>query len=171
MMHCILWKTWSFAARCYVPFRWGLNSPGRLRCRRCGCHHTEHQILSRQSAVSMAINDTQRPSCCLADSCTEDGGSGRNFEGTWGESQVLNGPRSDSRQHLITTKGCISQVDLKYSKIMVVVCCSWLLLLIDLLILVLLVCCNLSRMAWDFSKYQTRVKMDHHHFKFFKACP
>ena len=33
------------AVRCYVPFRWGLNSPGRLRCRRCGCHHTEHQML------------------------------------------------------------------------------------------------------------------------------
>ncbi|CAK9087478.1 unnamed protein product [Durusdinium trenchii] len=30
---------------CYVPFRWGLNSPGRLRCRRCGCHHTEHQMV------------------------------------------------------------------------------------------------------------------------------
>ena len=30
---------------CYVPFRWGLNSPGRLRCRRRGCHHTEHQMV------------------------------------------------------------------------------------------------------------------------------
>eukprot|EP00438_Fugacium_kawagutii_P024379 Skav213355 [mRNA] locus=scaffold317:125828:138563:- [translate_table: standard] len=36
---------------CYVPFRWGLNSPGRLRCRRCGCHHTEHQCLGTSSLV------------------------------------------------------------------------------------------------------------------------